>query len=190
MGDSINNTINHKRTYEIGTVSTLLAITSSGTFNGIITTAGTTSNTNLRWFDYQLWDTFDDSIQLQYKLPLTYVAGTSINILVDWHSTATTGDCKYTVGIGGIDSGGQWASDADNTYGTSLISTTPATANTKKTDEWTFNLTDFVAGENIVIVIYRQATVANTTDTLATHMRISTVRVKYLVDKIGTTNII
>lgn len=190
MGNSINNSINHKQTYEIGIVSTLLAITSSGTFNGIATTNATVSNTNLRWVDQQLWDTFDDSIQLQYKLPLTYVAGTPIKILVDWHSTLTVGDVKYTVGIGGIDSGNQWASDSDNTYGTSLISTTPGIANAKKTDEWTFNVTDFVAGENIVIIVYRQATVANVTDTLATHMRISTVRVKYLVDKIGTTNII
>ncbi len=189
MGESKNNIINHKQTYEIGTVSTLHAITSSGTFNGIATTNATTSNTNLRWFDQLLWDGYDDSIQMQYKLPLTYVAGTPIKILVDWHSTLIVGDCFYNVGIGGIDAGNQWASDSDNTYGTAAAFTTPLTANAKRTDEWTFNVTDFVAGENIVIIIYRTS-VTQVLDTLATYMRISTVRIKYLKNKIGTTNII
>ena len=188
MGETINNSINHKQTYEITVISAITSVALTGTYNGIVTTAGTVSSTNSRWYVNQLRDVQNDSLQLQFKLPLTYVAGTSIKILVDWHSTATTGNCKYTVGIGGITATNTFAGDTDMSYGSALVSTTPATADTKKTDEWSFSGSGFIAGENMIIIVYRTAK-TDVVDTLVASMKIATVSVKYLVDKIGTTNI-
>jgi hypothetical protein len=180
-------TIEHHTVEETHIIPSMNMESLGGTYNGVITTSTTTNDINSRWRTQRLWDGFDDAIQMQHKLPLNYVAGTAIKIVVNWGANATSGTALYNVGIGGIDASTNWADDPDMTYGAETGYATQSTVFKRSSNEWTITATDaFVAGEEIVIVIYRLGTDA-ITDTLTTYMEISSVAIKYQVNSNGST---
>ena len=190
MGVFTEQITEHHKVYETISYSGNMMLGDPGTFNGVVCTNAIDTPINQRWLGFGLFDNFDDVAQLQHKLPLNYISDTSIDIIVNWQSSVTTGNCYYNTGIGGIDSGGQWASDSDMTYKTTTAYTVSGTSNGNNIQTHSFNVTDFIPGEEIIFVMYRETTTANglINDTMSSTMRVMSIEIKYLINSIGTTN--
>lgn len=187
MAESVCQITEHANTFEIASFSGNMMLSDAGTFNSISCSSTIEVNLNERWLGFGLFDNFDDCVQQQYKLPLNYVAGTDISVIVNWQASVTSGNCYYTCGLGGIDSGGQWASDADMEYAAIAAYTVAGTTSQNNIQTFTFSGSGYTAGEELVIAIYRQA-LTSLNDTLAGTMRIFSVAFKYQINSLGTTN--
>jgi hypothetical protein len=113
-------------------------------------------------------------------LPGDYEDGTDIKVNVDWTANATSGVCRFGVGVLSV-------GDTEAYNGTEVYSvanhTKSGAAYTKQSFSTTVTGTGFAAGDNVCVVIYRDC--ENAADTMTATAVVPMVRIRYLSNKRG-----
>lgn len=113
-------------------------------------------------------------------MPLDYEDGTNIQLIVHWTAVATTGNVRFGIGILPVGTGESYVTA--ETYQTGLDAA-PGTAYARQDVTLTFTGTGYQSGDDVAIVMYRDAD--DGTDTMTGDAFVSTIELKYIANKLG-----
>lgn len=115
-----------------------------------------------------------------FKLPEDYDAGTDIKVNIAWTSVETTGNVIFGIGLLAVGDGEQFNGTETYQIGTEAA---PTTSYQKVSTEVTFSGTGMEAGDDVSIIVYRDADNAN--DTMAGDALMTTLSLKYISNTHG-----
>jgi len=153
----------------------------AGTFNTVVCAASNASVLGDKWYFKRYHQTNDQATCMNFRLPLDYEDGTDITVNIFWTSNTTTGNVVWQCGLLSIGATESYAQA--HTFDSAQTIVAPGTGWDSKEMQFSFTETGFVAGDEVAVVVFREA--GNGSDTMAGAAYTSTVSLEYTSNKLG-----